>query len=74
MNGQKPAAPDPTNLNPSCVSASPSPRDEGAGRGPGRGEILNNRPSSPRPSPPSEGGEGEAALDPTNVNPSCAGA
>ena len=52
---------DRTNLNPSAADGiSPSPRDEGARRGPGRGEILENRASSAQPSPPSEGGEGGA--------------
>jgi HEAT repeat protein len=63
MRQEKPAAADPTSLNPSGAGASPSPRDEGAGRGPGRGAVLDNRPSSPQPSPPSEGGEGETAPD-----------
>ncbi len=39
--------------------SSPSPRDAGTGRGLGRGAISENvRASSPRPSPPAEGGEG----------------
>src|SRR5438876_6384783 len=39
--------------------SSPSPRDAGAGRGLGRGAISENVcASSPRPSPPSAGGEG----------------
>jgi HEAT repeat protein len=48
---------DRTDLNPSADGNSPpSPCDEGAGRG----EIVENR-HPPRPSPPSEGGEGEVA-------------
>ena len=37
----------------------PSPRDEAAGRGSGIGATQSKRPSSPQPSPPSAGGEGE---------------
>src|SRR2546422_276327 len=43
----------------------PSPHDEGVGRGPGRGVLVeidrreSSRTSSPRPSPPFHGGEGE---------------
>src|SRR5437867_1935705 len=40
-----------------AASAS-SPREERVGRGPRRGAIQNKRASSPRPSPPSDGGEG----------------
>jgi len=37
---------------------SSSPHDEGVGRGPRRGAMQRNqRPSSPQPSPPSDGGE-----------------
>ena len=37
----------------------PRPQDKGVGRGPRRGAIQRNqRASSPRPSPPSDGGEG----------------
>ncbi len=39
-----------------------SPRAEGVGRGLRRGEISSERASSPRPSPPSDGGEGEDTL------------
>src|SRR2546426_8246641 len=42
-----------------CVVGTPSPREERTGRGPGRGEFQEKRPSSPRPSPPSAGAEGE---------------
>src|SRR5437867_11158296 len=45
-----------------CVlraNGTPSPREERTGRGSGRGEFQEKRPSSPRPSPPSAGGEGE---------------
>ena len=38
----------------SCAGSSSSPHDEGVGRGPTRGVAT----SSPRPSPPSDGGEG----------------
>ena len=48
-------------------SFSSSPRDGGVGRGPRRGESQidrDRRCSSPRPSPPSDGGEGVAAASP----------
>src|SRR6266508_3623786 len=41
-----------------CAAFSSSPHDEGVGRGPKRGAIQTKRASSPRPSPPSDGGEG----------------
>ena len=49
-----------------------SPRDEGVGRGLRRGvaSLIEARvSSSPRPSPPSDGGEGVAAASPRFVHP-----
>src|SRR5450756_1229880 len=42
-----------TLLQPLVFTQVPSPHDEGVGRGQGRGESLEKRASSPRPSPPS---------------------
>ena len=51
----------------------PSPREERVGRGPGRGVAhqIEQSTSSPRPSPPSDGGEGVAsrALGKSSASP-----
>ena len=54
-------------------SLAPSPREARAGRGLGRGGSIKSRSliraSSPRPSPPSDGGEGVVAATPRWVYP-----
>src|SRR5206468_1063592 len=49
---------------------SSSPHDEGVGRGPRRG-AMQKRSSSPRPSPPSDGGEGVVAASPCCARANC---